>query len=286
MRRINLLLSTLAVLALSLAASERILAASPTKIMWNSSLRKAGQESIRSGKPVLIQFTATWCGYCHKMLETTYHDASVIQRVNDFFVPVLLDADENEKLVKLLNVKSFPTTVIISPEQEVLLLFSGYYKTAAFTRKVSPLCKKPVAKQVAAVQTEASATGKATKPAPKLAFNGLCLVTMLDERKWVAGTAQFTTEFRGVKLHFATAEDKAEFLKTPSKYWPLSDGVCPVASTRDEKVTAGDPQTAGVYRDQLVFFKSVEHRQEFTKNPQGFMTKVIARKLGTQKVLR
>jgi thiol-disulfide isomerase/thioredoxin len=286
MRRINFLLSTLAVLALSLAASERILAASPSKITWHSSLRKAGQESIQTGKPVLIQFTATWCGYCHKMLETTYHDASVIQKVNEFFVPVLLDADENEKLVKLLKVKSFPTTVIISTEQEVLLLFSGYYKTAAFTRKVSPLCKKPVAKQVAAVQTEASAREKATKPTPKLAFNGLCLVTMLDERKWVAGTDQFTSELRGVKLHFATAENKAKFLKTPSKYWPLADGVCPVASTRDETSSLGDPQTAAVFRDQLIFFKSVEHRQEFAKNPQGFMTQVIAQQRDAQKVVR
>jgi thioredoxin-related protein/YHS domain-containing protein len=289
MRQFKVLLTLLAVVTVNLPISEPAQAAAKSKIKWHTSLRTAGQESIRTGKPVLIQFTATWCTYCHKMLETTFHDPKVVRHVNEFFVPVLLDADDNEKVVEILKVDSFPSTVIVSSKQELLAKFSGFHKTPEFMREVLPFSQQPPTKSKSVAKSTGSSKSDAQvaiKESPPLAFNGLCLVSMLNERKWTAGNDQFTTEIRGMKIQFASAEYKAEFLKTPSKYWPMRDGLCPVASIQKEKLAIGDPTTAAVYRNQLVFFKSVDHRKTFAKDPQGFTPKAIASKNEPRNVLR
>ena len=295
MRRLIALMTVLSVASASRLAhgQTRPDANSSAKITWQTSLKQAGQESVRTGKPVLIQFTATWCGYCHKMLETTYHDREVIKQVNEYFIPVLLDADENERVVELLKIDSFPATVIISPDQEVLAQFSGYVQVAPFVRKIAPWRGKPMAQAESVALTGTSKAAEtdpkpavAEKPAPELAFGGLCLVSMLNQRDWVSGHAQFTTEIRGVQLRFVSAEHQAEFLKNPIRYWPLADGVCPVAFVREEKTTLGDPTTAAVFREQLVFFKSVEHRTAFAANPRAYAQKAVAAKEPTANPLR
>lgn len=297
MRQSLILLTVFSTLSFGLISngSNLAVAASAPKIKWQSNLKKAGQEAVRTGKPVLIFFTATWCGYCHKMLETTYHDELVVRQVNQFFVPVLLDADQNDRLVKLLKIESFPTTVLVSPQQEILTKFSGYFLAAPFTKKVAPWCKsidKPntqVALDDKSPNTQPNKKTANTQtlaaPAP-VGFDGYCLVSMLNKREWVLGNERFTTEMRGRKLRFAAAADRDEFLRTPSKFWPLDGGVCPVAVVREEKQDTGNPRTAGVFKGQLVFFKSIEHRSKFAKDPLGYLPKIIAGNSTSDKIRR
>ena len=90
------------------------------ELKWGNDLKKAAAESQKTGKPILITFTASWCHYCHKLLDETFTDQKVIARVNEYFVPVVLDADENERAVQLLEIEAFPSTVVISPELNIL----------------------------------------------------------------------------------------------------------------------------------------------------------------------
>ena len=68
-------------------------------VQWGNDLKKAAAESQKTGKPILITFTASWCTYCHKLIGETFTDQKVIARVNKYFVPVVLDADKNERAV-------------------------------------------------------------------------------------------------------------------------------------------------------------------------------------------
>lgn len=250
-------------------------AGSAAELKWGSDLKKAAVESQKTGKPILITFTASWCHYCHKLLDETFTDQKVIARVNDYFVPVVLDADENDRAVELLSIDAFPSTVVISPELNVVGRIRGFLPAPQMAQQLAPFCKK---KQTQLQQAVVKKTPRkpvtqpiaARMPAPQAAFSGMCLVSMLDDRDLVRGRSKITEEYRGVKLHFASVKHQQAFKAEPEKYWPLADGNCPVASVRCEKVTLGAASTAAVYRGRVVLFRSLKHRSTFAEDPRHF----------------
>lgn len=250
-------------------------AGSAAELKWGNDLKKAATESKKTGKPILITFTASWCHYCHKLLDETFTDQKVIARVNEYFVPVVLDADENEKAVELLGIEAFPSTVVISPDLNILGRITGFHKAPQMAQHLSPFCKeqKPKLQQAVVKKTPEKQVAQpvaARMSAPQTAFSGMCLVSMLDDRDLVRGSSKITEEYRGVKLHFASEKHQQAFKAEPAKYWPLADGHCPVASVRNEKETLGAASTAAVYRGRVVLFRSLKHRSTFAENPRGF----------------
>jgi YHS domain-containing protein/thiol-disulfide isomerase/thioredoxin len=250
-------------------------AGSAAELKWGSDLKKAATESQKTGKPILITFTASWCHYCHKLLDETFTDQKVIARVNEYFVPVVLDADENERAVQLLGIEAFPSTVVISPELNVLGRIRGFHPALQMAQQLAPFCKKkqPELQQAVVKKTPEKSVAQpvaARMPAPETAFSGMCLVSMLDDRDLVRGSAKITEDYRGVKLHFASEKHQLAFRAEPAKYWPLADGHCPVASVRSEKETLGAASTAAVYRGNIVLFRSLKHRATFAEDPRHF----------------
>lgn len=67
------------------------------------------EEIIKSEKPVLIDFFATWCGPCqmmHPILE------EVAKNVGDKARVLKIDIDKNQNLSAVYNVRSVPTLMI------------------------------------------------------------------------------------------------------------------------------------------------------------------------------
>lgn len=245
------------------------------ELKWGNDLKKAAAESQATGKPILITFTASWCHYCHKLLDETFTNQELIARVNEYFVPVVLDADENERAVELLGIEAFPSTVVISPELNVLGRIKGFHPAPQMAQHLSPFCKeqKPQLQQAVVKKTPEKPVAQpvaARMPAPQTAFSGMCLVSMLDDRDLVRGSSKITEEYRGVRLHFASEKHQAAFRAEPAKYWPLADGHCPVASVKGENETLGAASTAAVYRGKIVLFRSLEHRATFAADPRYF----------------
>jgi YHS domain-containing protein/thiol-disulfide isomerase/thioredoxin len=248
---------------------------SAAELKWGNDLKQAAAESQKTGKPILITFTASWCHFCHKLLDETFTDQQVIERVNEYFVPVVLDADENERAVQLLGIEAFPSTVVISPDLNVLGRIKGFHPAPQMARQLEPFCRKqqPALQQAVVKKTPDKPTARpvaARMPAPETAFSGMCLVSMLDDRDLVRGSSKITEDYRGVKLHFASEKHQQAFKAEPAKYWPLADGHCPVASVRGEKETLGAASTAAVYRGKIVLFRSLNHRSTFAEDPRHF----------------
>ncbi len=299
--------SLLPVLVLTLAVtwSQTAEAAS---VAWRKNLKTAAAEAEKSGKSILIQFTAEWCGYCHKMLGETYTDDAVIKQVNESFIPVVLDADEHERLVEAIGISAFPTTVIIAPNLDVEAKIEGFHRPAGFAQRIEPYCRKQAAARVevaieppakpaapslkqpirpatANLETTPSSSEPAAAPAllpqepqttkkPPVAFEGLCLVSLLNARHFKPGDKTITHEYHGVTLQFVSEEARREFIADPAKFWPLADGHCPVSTVKAEKDTAGDVRTVAVFRGHLVIFHSLQHRNEFSTRPGDYLQRL------------
>lgn len=67
------------------------------------------QEIINSGKPVLVDFFAEWCGPC-QMMSPILDDLK--KRVGDKANIIKIDVDENPQVAAAYQVRNIPTLVI------------------------------------------------------------------------------------------------------------------------------------------------------------------------------
>lgn len=105
--------------AIALSASKRVTSAPPSQnahaardtaqIIWQPSFEAALAQSKASGKPVMVDFGAKWCGACRMMEEQTYPDAKVIAESKNF-VMVKVDVDEHQDIAARYGISSLPTT--------------------------------------------------------------------------------------------------------------------------------------------------------------------------------
>jgi len=67
----------------------------------------------------------------------------------------------------------------------------------------------------------------------RTAIRGYDTVAYFTENKPVKGSAEYTTEYKGAILRFASAENLAKFEENPEKYAPQYGGYCAYAVSRN-----------------------------------------------------
>ncbi len=105
-------------------------------IRWERDFEVALKKAKNSGKPVMIDFWADWCGWCHRLDETTYRDPKVVQ-LSKGFVPLKLNAEGTRAEVAIAvryGVSSLPTIAFISPSGRMVLLLQGFQGPAQFPK--------------------------------------------------------------------------------------------------------------------------------------------------------
>jgi len=106
--------------------SENLRAETPVSIRWQTDILKAKVESEAEKRPLLLYVYSDGCAYCKKMLRDTYSDQSIISEVEQHFVPATVNYSDHPDWVRQLKVRSFPTTVLISSDWEMVDSVEGY----------------------------------------------------------------------------------------------------------------------------------------------------------------
>lgn len=87
----------------------------------NAALAEALRQARQDGRPVFIDFAASWCKNCLAMDETVFNTAEVKQRLKDFVVVRYLAEQPNQTPAKqtldYFGVIGLPTYVVLLPEK-------------------------------------------------------------------------------------------------------------------------------------------------------------------------
>lgn len=136
----TLALAGLAVSALaSLAFADAPAAAPGTPLDWREGRpwTEVVAEATAAGKPIFIDFYATWCGPCKMLDAQVYNQPEVIAELSKLVTyKVDVDREEFKPLAKQFGVKAMPTMVVCKPDGAEIDRFLGFRPAAEFLAAV------------------------------------------------------------------------------------------------------------------------------------------------------
>ena len=92
---------------------------------WVKSYGEALKKADSEKKPILADFSTSWCGWCKKMEKETFTNPRVVERSAQF-VCVKINGDTESGLVSKYNVRGFPTLVFLDSKETILGGGPGY----------------------------------------------------------------------------------------------------------------------------------------------------------------
>nr|PZN25259.1 MAG: disulfide bond formation protein DsbD [Pseudomonadota bacterium] len=113
---------------------------SATLSWWSGDVEAARAEALRSGRPLLIDFTAAWCGACKQLDRETFAAPSVQPEISRF-VAVKVDAtnDEDPKVEATLErygVVGLPTVLIFDSEGREAIRYTDFVPPGQFLEAI------------------------------------------------------------------------------------------------------------------------------------------------------
>jgi len=90
-------------------------------VAWHTYSAELLTQAKAEGKPVILDFSATWCTPCRELDEITFRDPTIVQRSAQDFIMIKIDLTiagnaPNEQLVRDYGVRGVPTIVFIDAQ--------------------------------------------------------------------------------------------------------------------------------------------------------------------------
>lgn len=104
-------------------------------------IERAQALAVKSGKPILYDFTAEWCGPCHLLDAAVFKNEELASRINERFIAVRVTDRQREDganppdvqaLQRQFGVNGFPTVVFADAAGNVKQKMQGFRDADAF----------------------------------------------------------------------------------------------------------------------------------------------------------
>jgi|GEM_PF-1397643 len=107
-------------------------------VVWGTQLDAALAKAKSTGRQVLIDFEATWCGPCHTMDQWVWNDVPLAQLITEHFVAIKVDADLQKALVTRLKITGYPTMMVMEADGKELRRVDGYQSSKQMLAFLKP----------------------------------------------------------------------------------------------------------------------------------------------------
>ncbi len=101
----------------------------PQNSFWMTDPDQAFAKASAEGKPLFVDFFATWCLPCVKMEQQTFSDPKVQAFLREHFIPVQMNCTQEtpacQKMIERYSVVGWPTMLVLTPEGKVQESFVG-----------------------------------------------------------------------------------------------------------------------------------------------------------------
>jgi thiol:disulfide interchange protein len=124
-----LLLPLLAVGLLAVNGCSRSSPSAPTStvaaddhIPWRTDYDAALAEGKKTGKPILIDFSATWCPPCQEMKRSAWPDSRVADLASSKYIPLAMDVDAPgaKDPASRYGINTIPAVLVVDSDGKVL----------------------------------------------------------------------------------------------------------------------------------------------------------------------
>lgn len=269
---------------------------------WHETLSEAQAAARRDGLPLLIHFHAWYCGPCRQMESQVFHHGDVQAALRRGLHAVQIDVTQHPEVASRYQAGTVPRDVVVYPDGRTETLHIGFASRTSYLgmlRGVAasvpaapergvPLPAEPSGAAVAgrdgdpdASLTESTeADGNGENSERVLGLDGYSPVRLVEQREWVRGQPEISSEYRGVTYYFEDAAQREEFLKDPARYAPQNLGCDPVRLYEDQRAIAGRIEYGAFFDGQLYLFESKENRTAFRSNPLQYTRIRHAVKIG------
>ena len=121
MKKVVFVLIILAILACGMSASF-----AAEHVNNTTDLNKAIEQAHAQNKSIMLLFDQDDCYYCHEMKEKTLSNPDVISKLNEGYITVIIDVNEQTNIASKYKVFGTPTTIFLDSNQKQIGKIEGY----------------------------------------------------------------------------------------------------------------------------------------------------------------
>lgn len=89
-------------------------------IQWVDWTDEAFQRAKLEKKPILLDISAAWCHWCHRLDQDTYSVHDIAEFIQSHFIPIRVDTDKRPDINRRYNMGGWPTTAFLTPDGRII----------------------------------------------------------------------------------------------------------------------------------------------------------------------